>query len=153
MAVGIILSLTLPTIEEGEVPFTFDNSIQGDTLIKLTGDLPVVRPMRTGQVSRGDSPRRKIMTGFEVTWYNDKGTTTSGKEATAGVTCAVDPAVIPLGTTVKITLPNGESYTRIAEDTGGEVIGKIIDIHSNESTSVLNDRGRTMNVEVEIIDK
>ena len=51
------------------------------------------------------------------------GITATGKKATAGRTIAVDPSVIPYGTEVVI---NGHTY--IAEDCGGLVKGKRIDI-------------------------
>ncbi len=41
---------------------------------------------------------------------------------------AVDPNVIPLGSTVKIELPNGETMHAVAEDTGGAIKGNRIDI-------------------------
>lgn len=51
------------------------------------------------------------------------GITASGTKAVPGRTIAVDPRVIPLGSTVYI---NGAEYT--AEDTGGAVKGNRIDI-------------------------
>lgn len=51
------------------------------------------------------------------------GITASGAEATPGRTIAVDPDVIPLGSVVDI---NGFEY--IAEDVGGAIQGKRIDI-------------------------
>lgn len=51
------------------------------------------------------------------------GTTYTGTQATAGRTVAVDPKVIPLGSTVII---NGDEY--IAEDIGGAIKGNRIDV-------------------------
>ena len=51
------------------------------------------------------------------------GITATGTQATAGRTIAVDPKVIPLGSTVII---NGEEY--IAEDIGGAIKGNRIDV-------------------------
>lgn len=53
----------------------------------------------------------------------DDGITATGTKATAGRTIAVDPYVIPYGTEVII---NGHSY--IAEDCGGAIVGKKVDI-------------------------
>jgi hypothetical protein len=54
--------------------------------------------------SRGDTPPEepplKRLEGFEVTWYNNDGlsyNTATGTTTTDGITAAVDPSVIPLG--------------------------------------------------------
>lgn len=41
---------------------------------------------------------------------------------------AVDPSVIPLHSKVKVSLPNGDVFYAIAEDTGGDIKGNRIDI-------------------------
>lgn len=41
---------------------------------------------------------------------------------------AVDPEVIPLGSTVKVTLANGDSFEAVAGDTGGAIKGRRIDV-------------------------
>lgn len=89
--------------------------------------------------------------GFQVTWYNDEGTTASGKPTQDGLTVSVDRRVIPLGTKLKIVMPDGEVYFRTAQDTGGAVKGKIIDIYAKQPTSELNRRGRTYGVTVYIL--
>lgn len=67
-----------------------------------------------------------------TTWTSSDGThgTASGATAVAGITIAVDPTVIPLGTPVTIpSIPRPwNSYQYIAEDTGGGIIGKHIDV-------------------------
>jgi 3D (Asp-Asp-Asp) domain-containing protein len=58
-----------------------------------------------------------------VTCYDDHATTASG--ATAGSsTVAVDPSVIPLGSTIDI----GGVGTRVAQDTGRAIKGRRLDI-------------------------
>ena len=52
--------------------------------------------------------------------------TASGEVAEAGKTIAVDPDVIPLGTTVII---NGQEY--VAQDVGGAIKGNRIDVYCN----------------------
>lgn len=60
------------------------------------------------------------------------GITASGTVATEGRTCAVDPEVIPLGTEIEI---DGVKY--IAEDVGGAIKGRRIDICFNDHRSAL----------------
>lgn len=79
---------------------------------------------------------------FEVTAYcackdccgkspGDKGygITATGTVATEGRTIAVDPKVIPYGTEVQFIGPDGEMHTYVAEDTGGAVKGRSIDLY------------------------
>jgi len=100
------------------------------------------------RVLYGASPPGQVVSGFIATEYGGDpsnggaGTagsggwlTASGAIATQGVTVAVDPTVIPLGTKLKIECPeypsvNGSNY--IAQDTGSLVIGKHIDIYYND---------------------
>ena len=60
------------------------------------------------------------------------GITASGTVATEGRTCAVDPEVIPLGMEIEI---DGVKY--IAEDTGGAIKGRRIDICFNDHRSAV----------------
>ena len=60
------------------------------------------------------------------------GLTASGTPASEGRTCAVDPEVIPLGTEIEI---DGVKY--IAEDVGGAVKGRRIDICFNDHRSAV----------------
>jgi 3D (Asp-Asp-Asp) domain-containing protein len=56
--------------------------------------------------------------------------TATGTRATEGRTIAVDPHVIPLGSRVRVEVPSfpDRSGWYVAEDTGGAIKGKIIDI-------------------------
>lgn len=56
------------------------------------------------------------------------GLTASGSPVVAGVSCAVDPSVIPLGSTVLVDYGDGDLHQYLAQDTGGAVIGNRIDI-------------------------
>lgn len=59
------------------------------------------------------------------------GMTATGKRATYKRTIATDPRVIPMGTKVRITFPDGWEYLNgifVAEDTGGAVKGNTVDI-------------------------
>lgn len=91
--------------------------------------------------TRGGS-RGSLLGTFEATAYCNcsvccgkwaGGKTASGTTPTAGRTIAVDPNVIPLGSTVVV---NGTSY--VAEDTGSAIKGKIIDIYHESHSEALS---------------
>ena len=77
---------------------------------------------------------------FTITYYcpceqccgKSDGITASGTIATEGRTIAVDPDVIPLGTTVTI-----EGHDYIAEDIGGAIKGLHIDIFTSSHETAL----------------
>lgn len=54
--------------------------------------------------------------------------TKSGRLATPGVTAAVDPAVIPLGSDILVDFGDGVLQYLRADDTGKGVVGNHIDI-------------------------
>jgi 3D (Asp-Asp-Asp) domain-containing protein len=62
------------------------------------------------------------------------GLTSTGTQATQGVTVAVDPSIIPYGT--KLYIP-GIGY-RVAEDTGGAIIGDHVDIFYDSLSTARN---------------
>lgn len=74
--------------------------------------------------------------GVTVTYYDccvaccgkSDGITYSGSRAVPYETCAVDPDVIPLGSTVTVDYGDGELHHYRAEDIGGGVNGNRIDI-------------------------
>ena len=59
-------------------------------------------------------------------WAN--GITATGTTATEGRTIAVDPCVIPYGSSVTIYFADGTSHTYTAEDCGGAIKGNRIDV-------------------------
>lgn len=69
----------------------------------------------------------------EICCGKTDGITFTGTQATEGRTVAVDPDVIPLGSTVVI---DGQEY--IAEDIGGAIKGNRIDKYMNSHQEALN---------------
>lgn len=112
-------------------------------------ELLLERNKTQSKVSRGNSkaPLEFIATAYcpcEICcgkWSG--GNTKSGTKPKAGRTIAVDPKVIPLGSTV---LVNGKKY--IAEDTGSAINGKVIDIFFNTHEEALKWGRQKVQVEV-----
>jgi 3D (Asp-Asp-Asp) domain-containing protein len=57
------------------------------------------------------------------------GITASGRPVEDGVTIAVDPDVIPLGSWVEVMFPDGRVEKRRADDTGSAIKGRHVDIY------------------------
>lgn len=74
------------------------------------------------------------------------GITASGVQAAPGVTVAVDPAVIPLGSDVLVDYGDGELHYYRADDTGGAIRGSHIDlcVSSHEEALQLGVRTATV---------
>ena len=74
------------------------------------------------------------------------GITASGVQATPGVTVAVDPDVIPLGSDVLVDYGDGEIHYYRADDVGGSVKGNHIDlcVNSHEEAMMLGRRTATV---------
>ncbi len=66
------------------------------------------------------------------------GLTASGRRAEPGVTVAVDPKVIPLGSTVHVDFGDGVDHVFRADDTGGAIKGNRLDICMGSHQEALN---------------
>lgn len=98
--------------------------------------------------------RANVLEEATVTHYDacvaccgkDDGITASGVRATPGVTVAVDPEVIPLGSDVLVDYGDGEIHYYRADDTGGAVKGNHIDlcVGSHEEALQLGRRTATV---------
>lgn len=91
-------------------------------------------------VSRGgELLRYSRVLDVKATAYSTEGWSRENKYTKIGSLCrvgaiAVDPKVIPLGSKMYITSPDGESWiygTAVAEDTGGAIKGNRIDLYYN----------------------
>lgn len=68
-------------------------------------------------------------------WAN--GITATGTTATEGRTIAVDPRVIPYGSSVTIYFADGASHSYTAEDCGGGIKGNRLDIYFDDHQAAL----------------
>lgn len=79
-------------------------------------------------IKKTTTQRMKYLGKFTLTFYAREqfpnSNTASGVKPVVGVTCAVDPSVIPLGEAVYI---DGFGV-RFAQDTGGAIVGNRIDV-------------------------
>ncbi|ASW42029.1 G5 domain-containing protein [Clostridium isatidis] len=87
----------------------------------------------------------------EATAYSGGGITATGtvpvRDPNGISTISVDPRVIPLGSLVYV-----EGYGKaIAADTGGAIVGNIIDVYVNSNEEALNNWGRRYDVPVYIL--
>jgi len=111
---------------------------------------PEVKVLSAASASIGKAVKQDInfeykekLTNVQLTAYTEApgsagAKTASGTKVTAGRTISVDPDVIPLGWWVYI---EGYGFYR-AEDTGGAVKGKIIDIYFDDTVENLRKFGR-----------
>lgn len=92
----------------------------------------IIIVMSNPSSAEASSKYKKVYLGkFRVTWYAEGGLTASGKRTQANHTIAVDPSVIKLGTKVKV----GKKWY-VAEDTGGAIKGKRLDIYVSSSSQI-----------------
>src|SRR5690625_4164256 len=119
-----------------------NNSTNNDVHSTTSGDAELIEVEATFYTAMCDTG----CTGTTATGLNVKDTiyTDEGNRI-----IAVDPSVIPLGSTVKVSLEDGTTFTASAEDTGGDIKGQRIDILV-ESKEEAERMGR-QNVKIELI--
>lgn len=107
-----------------EVTYTSGEETARKEVDRRTLVEPVDKVVHVGVIETIDGFAYTRKETFQATAYTGGGRTASGTRARVGE-IAVDPRVIPLGTTVYV-----EGFgLRVAEDTGGAVKGHIIDIY------------------------
>lgn len=77
------------------------------------------------------------------------GITATGTTATEGRTIAVDPRVIPYGSSVTIYFADGASHSYTAEDCGGGIKGNRLDIYFDDHQAALQFGAQSAMVYVE----
>ena len=132
----------LTNVQEELSSINQENKELNAQLINLQGDLSFANAMIKDLKS--DTYKYVYLGNFKYTYYCNEprkhicgmglGLTASGVPTEVGKTIAVDPTVIPLGTTVYI---EGIGF-RVAQDTGSGVKGNHIDILVNGHNEALS---------------
>lgn len=128
--------------------FGMKNKILGAVMAILMMALPQTVSAATIEilgVDRSSTVQNSLSDGeyFTATFYGGGGITALGNSVYEGC-CAVDPSVIPLGSTVYIVFPPGYSWLSgnyFCCDTGGAVYGNVVDIYLDLSEEELNNLG------------
>ncbi|KEO83619.1 3D domain-containing protein [Tumebacillus flagellatus] len=145
-----------------------DFNTQTQTLVELN-NLPNANMLKINQELKIPNLERKLLqpglsvknvlnadltaytAGFESTGKHPGdpgyGVTASGKVVRDQQTIAVDPSVIPLGTKVYIE----GIGVRVAEDTGGAIIGNRIDVYMSDLSAAIQ-FGYKKNIKVYVLD-
>lgn len=135
LACGITFACTVTALQAEtpkELPEELKPAWSVSSVASIPEDTEPVEPRAVAAVEAVEAVQTTDLGRFKLTayctcekccgeWAN--GITYSGTQATAGRTIAVDPDVIPLGSTVYI---DGTEY--IAEDIGGAIKGNRIDV-------------------------
>ena len=153
-------ALTIPAISETSAPeIRDDGRVPGD-------DIPATRPccmlLNDDTYDRPENDmiesallgKAHIIEDCTVTHYDccvaccgkDDGITASGEQATPGVTVAIDPDVIPLGSDVLVDYGDGEIHYYRADDIGGSVNSNHIDLCVGSHEEALQMGRRTATV-------
>ena len=101
---------------------------------QLSAEEAAAQGLKIGTASDGSSFAYTKTMSVQATAYTATGNRTATGTWPNEGTIAVDPSVIPLGSTVYIP---GYGYAR-AEDTGGAIKGKIIDLYYDSKSECIN---------------
>ena len=132
---GTLLCLRIDAVASRSETVALPETVQPEIAV-LSGETELTEQAPVDAVERGSEEREMVSLGvFRITYYTNSieccgktdGVTRSGAIARSNHTIAVDPEVIPLGSEVMI---GGTVYT--AEDIGGAVKGKVIDIYVDD---------------------
>lgn len=134
----------------------FERNTLPNTTIEETNEETIPETdevMPEDELSAGESTEvsKKYIGKFELSFYSKEqfpnSPTSTGVMPEVGRTVAVDPKVIPYGTSIEI---DGFGV-RIAEDTGGAIKGKKLDIFV-QTTAEAFQLGRQKNIDVWMVD-
>jgi 3D (Asp-Asp-Asp) domain-containing protein len=95
----------------------------------------------------GSAAHARGIRTFSATAYSIHGRTASGSRARPGVVAA-DPAVLPLGSRIRVMDAGRLSGEYVVEDTGGSIRGRAIDIYVADEDAARRFGRRPVRVEV-----
>lgn len=127
----ILLSLPLPNS-----PGQLEHLPEPGPVVQVIQSLDIPEEPEDGPEEHSPPPGRNVIENCIVTYYDvcvlccgkDDGITASGAAAVPYETCAVDPAVITLGSKVVVDFGDGAVLHLRAEDTGSGVRGNHVDV-------------------------
>lgn len=130
---AVTLAFKEPKLAEAELPFTVGKAI-GEKKAKARR-LPVKQAEKPVE-TQPSTQRLAIQASFYTAYCAEGciGVTATGIDVSKSQhfegrrIIAVDPNFIALGSTGTLTLSNGESYSVVAQDTGGAIKGNRIDV-------------------------
>lgn len=121
--------------------------VAGTTTCSVERPVPRPRIEPPPPVAAVPTPERVEHIPFIATAYAISGTTRSGKHTRRGIVAA-DPDVIPLGSRIRVHNAGAYSGLYDVEDTGGKIIGRIIDIYMPSSREARRFGRRKVHVEI-----
>lgn len=102
---------------------------------QLTEDINEINDMYQKEIERLTG---EYIGTFEATFYCATGNhTASGTWPEEGRTVATDPNLIPTGSEIRVVYPDGKSHIYTAEDTGGAIKGRILDVYVDSRKEAL----------------
>lgn len=136
VALGVLLLITL--VGCGVVPEDEPEPAPAEPVKAEVVAEPLPSPAEKEETLADKLKAANRIEGCTITYYccerrphicgTGDGITASGAPVKAGVSCAVDPVLIPLGSKVWVDYGNGELHEYIAQDVGGWVNGAHIDL-------------------------
>ena len=138
-----VVTTTEPTVEIVETIVVTEPTIETEPIIEVTEPIVETEPVEVTEPEETETNElgTTYLGEFKLTAYcacskccgKSDGITATGTKATQGRTIAVDPKLIPYGSEVII---NGHTY--VAEDCGGAIKSKKIDIYFDSHREALN---------------
>ena len=153
-SIVVLLAAILVVNAEADDTVAIDPHVGVTALKILQGTAEEPEEAENERIEAALLARANVIENCLVTHYDacveccgkDDGITASGVRATPGVTVAVDPSVIPLGSDVLVDYGDGELHYYRADDVGGAVRGNHIDlcVGSHEEAVQLGRRTATV---------